>query len=74
VDSIESIRQIHFDEVYWTMLSICMMDLMEDSVECTAELHRFRRSDGDCVAVDVIKAVVDDSTRSSVTLWYHPHR
>lgn len=71
-DAIETVGQVNLAQVDGPVGAIRPCNPLEDAVEGSPELHRFRRCEGHGVLVHSKERIVADESSAPLRLWHHP--
>jgi hypothetical protein len=73
-DTVEAVRDVHFDEVHWPVVGVCVHDGLEDPLECFAELHCLSGCHPDRLIIEAEERVIHNDSWTLRSLGYDIHR
>jgi hypothetical protein len=68
VQAVEAVGDVFFGHLHRAVAGVGMDDLLEEAGEAASKLHGLRRSQSNCLLVDVRVAVVDNGTGPALIL------
>lgn len=72
-NSVKTVGQVDFNAVNWPIVTGCMVNPVQYSVEGVTELHGVDGGKWKCIGIDPGERIIDDNPVPAVALWDNPH-